>query len=196
MLKQKWLIPATQGVGFRLKQGEVVRVTDVEGEQVADFVAYQAGDFTERLDPGVTMDALHTMNIQPNDVLYSNKYRPMLTIIRDTVGRHDFINSACRPEMYEVLYNKKNHASCYQNINEALQPFQIPVPDQHYPFNLFMNTVIQASGKISVERPHSKPGDYIELRAEMDLIIAISACPCEESVCNGYKCTDIEAEII
>ncbi|WP_346010408.1 urea carboxylase-associated family protein [Paenibacillus sp. SYP-B3998] len=195
-MKQKWLIPATQGLGFKLAQGQVVRVSDVEGEQVADFVAYRADDTSERLDPSVTMDALHAISVKPGDLIYSNKYRPLLTVMADTVGRHDLINSACRPEMYEVLYNKQNHASCYQNLNKALDAFHIPAPDQHYPFNLFMNTVIEPSGQISVEKPLSKQGDYIELRAEMDLIAAISACPCEESTCNGYKCTSIKVEIM
>lgn len=196
MSEQQWLIPATKGLGFKLDKGQIVRVTDVEGEQVADFAAYNAVRPNERIDPGVTIDALGKMNVLPGDILYSNQYRPLLTIIKDTVGRHDFINSACRPEMYEVLYNKKDHASCYNNLNEALAEFGLPAPDQHYPFNLFMNTVIYPSGKVSVERPLSKAGDYIELRAEMDLIIAISACPCSESVCNGYKCTPIAVEIV
>jgi uncharacterized protein len=196
MSEQQWIIPATKGLGFKLDKGQIVRVTDVEGEQIADFAAYNAFHPNERIDPGVTIDALGKMNVLPGDILYSNQYRPLLTIIKDTVGRHDFINSACRPEMYEVLYNKKDHASCYNNLNEALVEFGLPAPDQHYPFNLFMNTVIDPSGKVSVERPLSKAGDYVELRAEMDLIIAISACPCSESVCNGYKCTPIAVEIL
>lgn len=196
MTKRHWQIPATKGFSFRMETGQVLRVTDIEGEQVADLVAYRCDDFSERLDPGVTMDALHAMKVKPGDKLYSNKYRPILTVLSDTVGQHDFINPACRSEMYELLYDKKEHASCYHNLNHALDAFGIPSPDQHYPFNLFMNTVIKPSGQISVERPLSKPGDYIELRAEMDLIIAISACPCAESACNGYNCTAIEAEIL
>ncbi|WP_261808184.1 urea carboxylase-associated family protein [Paenibacillus sp. N3.4] len=195
-MTQQWLIPATEGLSLQLKKGEVVRITDVAGEQVADFVAYRADDFSERLDPSVTMDALHAMKVKPGDVIYSNKYKPMLTIVKDTVGTHDFINSACRPEMYEFLYNKRNHASCYMNLNNALAQFDIPAPDQHYPFNLFMNTVIKPSGQIRIEKPLSKAGDSIELRAEMDLIVAISACPCEESICNGYKCTPIAVELL
>ncbi|ANE45291.1 hypothetical protein SY83_01915 [Paenibacillus swuensis] len=191
-----WIIPATEGLGFRMKQGQIVRVTDIEGEQVADFVAYRADDFSERLDPGVTMDALHAMKVNAGDILYSNKYKPLLTVIADTVGRHDFINPACRQEMYVLLYDKPNHRSCYQNLKDALAPYQTPVPDQHYPFNLFMNTTIDADGQIKIERPLSKPGDYIELRAEADLIVAISACPTSESACNGYKCTPIGVELV
>lgn len=196
MNEQKWRIPANEGVALRLGKGQTLRVTDVEGEQVADLVAYCSDDANERLDPGVTMDALHAMKVKAGDMLYSNKYRPILTVIADKVGQHDFINPACRPEMYGLLYGKPKHASCYDNLNQALAPHGITAPDQHYPFNLFMNTVIDPYGQISIERPLSKAGDYIELRAEMDLIIAISACPCSESACNGFICTPIEAEIV
>ncbi|AJS58714.1 DUF1989 domain-containing protein [Paenibacillus sp. IHBB 10380] len=189
-------IPALEGRGFRIKQGEIVKVIDVEGQQVADFVAIVASNTTERLDPTVTMDVLRSVHVKPNDVLYSNVYRPLLTIIEDKVGRHDFINSACRPEMYGFLYHQPEHASCYHNLNVSLAEFGIQQPPQHYPFNLFMNTVIDSQGNIQVKAPISTAGDYISLRAEMDLIIAISACPCQESDCNGTHCTPIRVEII
>ncbi|MBP1999884.1 uncharacterized protein YcgI (DUF1989 family) [Paenibacillus shirakamiensis] len=195
MTTNQWLIPAMQGLGFTLAKGQIVRVTDVEGEQVVDFVAYRSEDTNERLDPTITMDALRKMNVQPGDIIYSSKYTPMLTVVTDQVGKHDFINSACRPEMYQFLYDKKDHASCYNNLNLAIGGFGIPAPEQHYPFNLFMNTVIHPDGQITVERPLSRAGDYIELRAEDDLIIGVSACPTSESVCNGFHCTPILIEI-
>ncbi|NOU86226.1 DUF1989 domain-containing protein [Paenibacillus sp. LMG 31460] len=196
MIKQKWRIPPTQGLGFKLGKGQVVRITDVEGEQIADFIAFRADDTSVRLDPGVTMDVLRAMKIKPGDLLYSNTYSPLLSVVADTVGQHDFINSPCRSEMYELLYDKQSHASCYYNLNQALAQFSIPAPDQHYSLNFFMNTVILPSGQIRIERPLSKPGDYVELRAETDLFVAVSACPCSESACNGYVCTPIDVEIM
>ncbi|ASS66910.1 MULTISPECIES: urea carboxylase-associated family protein [unclassified Paenibacillus] len=196
MPQSKWLIPAGEGIGFKVNKGQIIRVTDVEGEQVADFVAYRADDASERIDPNVTMDALHKMKVRPGDILYSNKYRPILTVVADDVGVHDFINASCRPEMYEFLYGKKNHASCHENLTRALEPYGLPEPDQHYAFNVFMNTVIHPDGSISVERPLSKAGDSVELRAEMDLVVAVSACPCSESACNGYACTPILVEVV
>ncbi|MGN7454903.1 DUF1989 domain-containing protein [Paenibacillus pasadenensis] len=195
MEKLDRLVPATEGFGFRVRQGQTIRVTDVQGEQVADFVVYRADDPSERIDPNVTMDALRKMKVVPGDILYSNKYRPILTVLRDDCGVHDFINAACRREMYEVLYGKKEHASCHDNLSRALAAYGLPEPDQHYPFNLFMNTVIGPDGSIAVKRPTSRAGDAIELRAEADLICAISACPCSESECNGYVCTPIRVEV-
>ncbi|MBJ6360004.1 DUF1989 domain-containing protein [Paenibacillus sp. GCM10012307] len=195
MSSQHWLIPATEELGFKLLKGHIVRITDVEGEQVADFVAFNANDPSERLDPGVTLDTVRSKNVTPGDIIYSTRYRPVFTILSDTVGRHDLLLPACRPEMYEVLYDKKDHISCYDNLNHALAAFGIPAADQHTPFNLFMNTVVDADGSVRVERPLSRAGDYIELRAEMDLIVAVSACPCAESACNGYTCTSIAIDI-
>ncbi|MDR6885496.1 urea carboxylase-associated family protein [Bacillus sp. 3255] len=195
-MKRKWRIPPMQGMAFKLSQGQSVRIIDVEGAQVADLVAYRQDDLHERLDPGVTMDALHKMKVKPGDNLYTNMYKPMFTIIADTVGQHDFLNPACRSEMYERLYAKSNHPSCYNILNEALAEFGIPAPDQHYPFNAFMNTIVHPFGEITIERPLSKPGDFITLRAEMDVIAAVSACPCSESACNGYQCTAIDLEMM
>ncbi|WP_405081785.1 DUF1989 domain-containing protein [Paenibacillus chitinolyticus] len=196
MSTQKWRIPATEGLGFRLSKGQTVRITDVEGEQIADIVAYRADNPAEKFDPTVTMDALRKMKVTPGDILYSTRYTPLLTLVADTVGQHDFINSACRPEMYEFTYRKKDHACCYHNLNRAIAQFGIEPPEQHYPFNLFMHTVIQPDGSIHVKRPLSKAGDYVDLRAETDLLVAMSACPASESICNGYVCTPIEVQIL
>lgn len=195
MLQQQIIIPAKEGKAFKIQKGQTIRITDIEGEQVADLVAYRINDATERLDTGVTMDAIRTIALHAGHILYSNQYRPMFTVITDLVGRHDFTSSACRPEMYEFLYNKSNHANCHHNLAEALAPFGLAKPDQYYTFNIFMNTVIDANGQISVKRPLSRAGDYIELRAEMDVIAAISACPCEESECNGYQPTSVGVTI-
>ncbi|WP_339186904.1 urea carboxylase-associated family protein [Paenibacillus sp. FSL R5-0490] len=193
--KQSYLIPAKTGYALKVNTGSLLRITDLEGQQVIDFVAYDATDANHRLDPGVTMDVLRTYRIKPGQFVYSNQYQPLLKIVRDTVGVHDFFNSACRPEMYEVLYDKKDHASCYHNLNTALEPFGILPPDQHYPFNLFMKSVIDSEGKIDVVAPDSRAGDYIEMEALMDLTIGLSACPCEESSCNGYNCTPIQLDV-
>lgn len=139
---------------------------------------------------------MRSKNLKPGDIIYSTRYRPLFTILSDVVGRHDLLLPACRPEMYEVLYNKKDHVSCFHNLNQALAQFGIPAAAQHIPFNLFMNTIVDSDGAVRVERPLSRAGDYIELRAEMDLIVAVSACPCAESACNGYNCTPIAVDIL
>lgn len=191
----EYLIPATKGFALEMKRGQSIRVTDVDGEQVADFVAFQKDDYLERLDPSVTMDVLRAYRVGKGDILYSNKYRPMFTIVEDSVQCHDLLNSSCRPEMYKVLYKKPDHSSCYENLSIALTLFGVPIPDQHYPINLFMHTDVTPDGKMVVKRPKSRPGDCVVLKAEIDVVVGVSACPCEESVVNGYRCTPIRIEI-
>ncbi|GEO27062.1 hypothetical protein AAC03nite_28470 [Alicyclobacillus acidoterrestris] len=194
-MRNEYFVPATRAIAFTMKKGQIVRIIDVAGEQVADVVAYRSGDYSERLDPSVTMDALRVYKLGKNDVLYTNKYRPMFTIVEDTVECHDLFNSACRSEMYEFLYEKSNHRSCYGNLNEVLEKYEVPIPDQHYTVNFFMNTALSPNGRVAVERPLSKAGDYVSLRAEMDVVVGVSACPCEESVVNGFTCTPLRIEI-
>lgn len=189
------LVPSKTGFAAEVKRGQTVRIIDVEGEQVADFVAFKRDDYAERFDPSVTIDALRKISICQNDVLYSNRYRPMFTVTQDRVQRHDLLNSACRPEMYQFLYQQQQHGSCFENLSEALSEFAVPTPDQYYAFNIFMNTVVTPDGTVRVHRPKSRPGDFIDLHAEMDVIIGVSACPCEESEVNGYICTPLRVQV-
>lgn len=193
---EEYVIKGKTGVSFTVKKGQTIKVIDMEGKQIADFVAYRADDLQERLDPVATRDALQTTDIPVNGILYSNQYRPMLTLLKDTVGKHDLLSPACRPEMYQLLFNKeKPDENCFCNLSKALSQFDVPQARQHYPFNIFMNTVITPDHQIKVETSLSKPGDYLEMRAEMDLIAAISACPNEESAGNGYHSTDIKVQV-
>ena len=193
---KEYTINRKTGFSFRVDKGQMIKVIDVEGQQIADFVAYHANNLEERLDPVATRDALQTTDIKENGILYSNLYKPMLTLLKDTVGKHDLLSPACRPEMYKLLYNKeKPTENCYYHLTKALSTFNVPAPRQHYPFNIFMNTVIDDKNQIKVKTALSSAGDYVELRAEMDLIVAISACPNEESAGNGYHSTAIKVEV-
>ncbi|MHA4764176.1 DUF1989 domain-containing protein [Bacillus altitudinis] len=194
----EYVILPKDGLGFRLGKGQCMRVVDVEGQQVADVMAYHEKDFYEKFDQGATMDSLFSSKVKKGDQLYSNLYKPMFTVIEDTVECHDLYMPACRQEMYQLLYGRTHLEvmhTCYDNLRTAFEPFGIPKEDMYYPFNVFMNTVIDDKGKLSVELPKSLPGDYIRLRAEMDLIVAVSACPADIGKCNGSSCTSIRVEI-
>lgn len=193
---EEHLISGKTGHSLALQKGQTIKVINVEGQQIADFIAYNEHDLMERLDPVATSDATQSTAIREGGILYSNLYRPMVTLLKDTVGKHDLLSPACRPEMYKLLFNKeKPLENCYCILNKALSNYNIPAPRQHYPFNIFMNTVIDQANQIKVKTSLASAGDYVELRAEMDLIIAISACPNEESAGNGYHSTDIKIEV-
>ena len=177
-------VEATEFEAFTLKRGQVLTIYDIEGCQVADLCAFAKDDPTEWLSNGRTFDYESTLFLSVGNKLYSNKSRPMLLIIEDKVGRHDFLFAPCSQEMYEIQYGKSEpHPNCLDNLATAFRQLglgTVPVPT---PFNVFMNVTISPEGKLEVQAPLSKAGDYVKFRAEMDISVAISACPA--SVCNG-----------
>ena len=185
----EYLIPACTGKRIDVKQGQTITVIDVDGGQVVDFFAEISGDPNEFLSPGVTIDCNESLCLRVGDTIYTNKYRPMMKVISDDVGKHDLLHPCCRTEMYDFFYhNGDGHPNCLDNINGALneeRPIITPV-------NLFMHTKINGDGSISVEAPISKPGDRIVLTALVDLTLGVAACSVSESKCNSGKCTSIK----
>jgi uncharacterized protein YcgI (DUF1989 family) len=118
----------------------------------------------------------------------------MLAIIEDPVGKHDLLFAPCSQEMFRLTYDQTEpHPNCLDNLASALghygvRSFQIPSA-----FNIFMNVEVSISGKIMVNPPLSKAGDYIDLRAEMDLVVGVTACAAGK--CNNYRCTPIAVEV-
>lgn len=143
----------------------------------------------EFLSTGVTIDCNASLKLRAGDTIFTNLYNPMFTLLSDDVGEHDLLHPCCRPEMYEFFYhNGAGHPNCLENINGCLNK-QYPVI---HPVNLFMRTIINPDGSISVEQPLSQPGDKVILRAEMDVRLGIAACSVSESKCNGGKCSPIK----
>src|SRR3954469_226853 len=182
------------GTAFELRAGQQLRVIDVEGEQVADLTAFNAADKSEWLSSGRTIDYANRIYVTTNDILYSNRSRPMFTIVADDVGRHDFLLTPCSRETFEISYKHQgHHPSCLENLVTALARFGIKSDAIPTTLNLFMNVPVAADGSIQVLPPLSKAGDSIHLRAEMDLLVGLTACSAEMS--NNYKFKPIGYEI-
>lgn len=185
------------GAAFTVQKGQRIRVIDVKGGQVADFVSFNRNDTAEKLSTAVTLDNNGCILAGRGDTLYSNRYNPMLEISEDSVGRHDLLFPACSPPMYRQQYGITEwHPSCSQNLAHSLEEYGIPEDLIPNPFNIFMNSHVWEDGRVSVCEPLSGPGDYIELTALMDLVVAVSACPVEESRCNAGKCGPIKIELL
>ncbi len=128
------------------------------------------------------------------DPLYSNRSNIMLRIVEDAVGRHDFLLTPCSKDTFRILYQEANpHRGCFGNFAEALAPFGIKADDIPTAFNIFMNVVIDASGRLTVAAPLSRPGDHIVFEAEQDLIVALTACSAPQS--NNHSFKPIQYEI-
>ncbi|MFK3651131.1 DUF1989 domain-containing protein [Lysobacter enzymogenes] len=181
-------IPAAGAVALRLRAGQRLRVYDPHGGQSGDLMAYSA-DGRERLSNGCTFDYAGTVLLGRGDALWSHRSRRMLTILDDRVGRHDFLHAACSAPMYRLQYGIEGGGiegeprNCHDNLCAALRSLGLAPEPLPTPFNLFMHADIGADGRLTIRPPRSRAGDFIELRADMDLAVAVSACPA--ATCNG-----------
>jgi uncharacterized protein YcgI (DUF1989 family) len=188
-------IKPQSGHAFTLRKGQTLRVIDPEGEQVADFFAFAADDHACSLSSGRTIDYASRIFLTTGDILYSNDSRPMVTVVADTAGRHDFLLTPCSQEMFEILYKHEgHHPSCFENLYTSLAKYGIKGHQIGTTFNIFMTVAVAADGVVTVGVPSSKAGDHIDLRAEMDLIVGLTACSAENS--NNQRFKPIHYEIL
>ena len=186
-------IAPQSGAAFTIRRGDVLRVVDPFGEQVADLFAFAEGDPRCALSSGRSIDYASRIYLTTGDVLYANDSRPMFTIVADTVGRHDFLLTPCSQEMFEILYRHHgHHPSCFENLAAAFAPHGIDPARITTTFNIFMNVVVSSDGIVTVETPRSKAGGLIELRAEMDMVCALTSCSAEQSNNGSFKPIDYE----
>ena len=183
------LIEPRSANAFKVKAGDLVRVTDPEGEQVADLVAFNDQDRKEYLSSGRSIDYASRMFLTTGDILYSNRSNPMFSIVEDDVGRHDFTLTPCSEDTFRIIYGDENPApGCEGNLARVLAPHGIDRDAIPIAFNVFMHVAIDGdSGEIKVLPPKSKAGDSILLRAEMDLLIGLTACSAGQSNNFNYK---------
>ena len=179
-------IAPRSGTAFTLDKGQFLVVTDPQGEQVADMLAFRRDDLDEVISSGRTLDYASRIYLTTGDPLYSNRSNVMLRIVEDTVGRHDFLLTPCSADTFRIIYgDAEPHRGCFGNLAAALEPFgfgpdRIPVA-----FNIFMNvTVDGTTGALKVEPPLSRAGDRIVFEAMQDLVIGLTACSALQS--NNY----------
>lgn len=190
------VIPPRSGVAFILKKGQQLYVEDIQGEQVSDFICYNQHDTSEYLSSGRTIDYADTIFLRKGHPFYSNRSNIMFRMIEDTVGRHDFLLTPCSEDTFRIIYgHEKPHRGCFGNLVNALQPYGIAGDNIPVCFNIFMHVSVDGnSGKIDVLPPKSKAGDYVNLKAEMDLIVGMTACSAEKS--NNYSFKPIGYKIL
>lgn len=185
-MQQLNIIPPRSGVSFVLKAGQLLKITDIEGEQVADFICYNLDDTKEYLSSGRTIDYAETIYLTKGHPFYSNRSNVMFDMIEDTVGRHDFLLTPCSAEMFRITYGHDiPHQGCFGNLCNALEQYNIKPDSIPTTFNIFMNVTVDSNGKVLVLPPLSKAGDHVMLQARMDLIVGLTACSAEMS--NNYS---------
>ena len=192
------VIPAGEPYLFNLGAGQTVRLLDLEGNQAIDTLFYSATHPRERYDPQRTLRRQNRAYLGAGSVLYSNLGRALATIVADTCGRHDTLGGACAQESNTVRYalEKRYMHSCRDNFLRACaHDGRLSKRDIAANINFFMNVPVTSEGGLTFEDGISAPGKYVELRAEMDVIVLISNCPQLNNPCNAYNPTPAELTI-
>jgi urea carboxylase-associated protein 1 len=185
------VLPAGAYWHKRLAKGVVLRIVDLEGCQAVDTLIYDASDTAVRYNAANTMKLGHSIYLSKGSVIYDDLARPMMRIIEDTCGRHDTLAGNCSREINMVRYGKSASKSCRDNFLAALEELGMGPRDLPANINFFMNVPVDADGRLAIVDGISKPGDWVDLRCERDLIVVISNCPQEHNPCSGGRPTPI-----
>jgi len=189
-------IPARSGKAARLKKGQTFKVVNTHGQQVVDFWAFVQRDGREFMSMEHTRPTIKRLTPRPGDSLFTNRRRPILTILEDTTpGVHDTTVAACCPRRYVQLGVEGYHENCQENLRLALKSMGRTLPEVPCPFNLFQNSRDDRDGELTFKPPTSKPGQYISFRAEMDCVVVFSACPMDVVPVNAGGPTEAHFEI-
>ena len=187
-------IPARRGKAAPVRAGQHVRIVNTHGTQVVDTWAFSAADPTEWMAMEASRAWFMKLAASVGDSFVTNRRRPILTLVEDTSGgRHDTLMAACDLERYGLLGVKGHHDNCRDNLHAALAEVGLKVPATPSPLNLFMNIPWTAEGRLAWAEPVSPPGSYVRFRAEMDLVVAFSACPQDILPINGVTGRTTEA---
>jgi hypothetical protein len=186
MTAKRYTVEAAHGLAVPVPEGGTVKVVNPHGTQVVDTWAFVDGDMDEHVSIAVTRRMNYRLQLRPGDILYSNRRRPLMTVLEDSSpGVHDMLFTCCDRYTYELLGCESYHRNCADNLVEALAAAGLKAPRIPDPWNLFMNIPVSNNVDISIAPPVSRPGDYVALRAERPCILAVSSCPMDLIGING-----------
>ena len=193
------IVPAGEPWIREIRKGQHLRIIDVEGNQAADTLFYNAADYEDRYSAQDTIRAQANIYLTTGSRLMSSKGNVLLTIVGDTCGRHDTLGGACATESNMVRYSldKRSMHACRQSFVKAAIDWGrgLEKRDITHNINFFMNVPVTPEGALTFEDGLSGPGKYVELRADMDVLALISNCPQLNNPCNAYNPTPIRVAI-
>ncbi len=195
-MSERIRVPAGHARLFKVAAGQRFSVIAIEGAQVGDFIAFNEDDLTEWLSTAHTRRSLSRVEIAQGDILVSNLRRPIVTLIEDTVGKHDILCPPCDPRRYLLDYGIANHRSCLDNFVEALSPYSIEPWRIPNPVNLFQNTRVEEGGRLVNYKSLANAGGKVVFEANLNLVASVSSCPQDQNPLNGFRVKDLEIEIL
>ncbi len=188
-------VPAGKPWAGIVSKNQTLRIVDLKGRQAVDFLCYNAEDTQERYSAPNTIKVAGKTVLTKGDALYSDLARPLFTIIEDTYGRHDTIGGCCSAPSNLLLYGADNSPGCRENFLLALNQFGMGRKDIVPNVNFFMEVHMKGDGTVEIARGNSYPGSFVDLRAEMDVLAALSNCPQVNNPCNDFTPTPIRVVV-
>ncbi len=190
-------IPARRGKAVRLGKGRQLKLINTHGTQVVDTWAFNADNLHEFMSMEHTRPHIGHIYPKVGDILYTNNRRPILTFMEDTSpGVHDTIIAACDRYRYKFLNYEGYHDNCTDNLSAGMAELGLTPPEVPQPLNMWMNIPVAEDGSIQFLASVAKPGDYVILCAEMDTIMAFSACPQDILPINNCKPVECHFQLI
>ncbi|HEX7787901.1 MAG TPA: DUF1989 domain-containing protein [Methylomirabilota bacterium] len=179
-----------------LAPGQRLRIVDLEGKQAVDFLCYNADDPADRYNAADTMKYNKNVYLGEGHGIYSVRATRLFTIVADTMGGgHDTIGGCCSAASNRFRYDVPDTPSCHANFLRALGRHGMGEKDIVANINFFMNVPVRPDGSMGIVDGRSKPGDYVELRAESRVLAVISNCPQTRNPCNGFNPTPIRVVV-
>ena len=189
-------IAARAGWSRILKKGEMMRIIDLNGKQAVDFLCWNADDHDDRYAAADTMKINETgIFLGKGTTLYSVGLTPLLTIVEDSCGFHDTIGGCCSAELNKYRYDVDNQSGCRENFLREMAKFGLGKRDMAANVNFFMYVPVGKDGDMDMGPSISKPGDFVDLRAETDVLTIISNCPQINNPVNDYNPTPVQVTI-
>ena len=195
MPNQPMIIDARQPWSGLVKRGQVLTIKDTHGQQAVDFLCYDADNTSDRYSATNTVKVQGNVYVGNGTVLYADSGMPLLTVIEDTVGKHDTIYGCCSNPNNKLRYDVETTESCYTNFTQELQKHGMDVTSIVPNVNWFMSVPVLGDGSAGVAEAALKPGSFVKLRAECNVLAVLSNCPQMHNPCNGYDPTPIEVWI-
>ncbi|WP_114965146.1 DUF1989 domain-containing protein [Alkalilacustris brevis] len=189
------IVPARQGWAHRVGYGETLVITDLEGRQAVDFLCFDTDDLRDRYSATNTIKVQGNVYVGLGTVLYADSGRALMTVVEDTIGRHDTIYGCCSNPNNRLRYGVETTESCYSNFEAVLAPFGLGREAIVANVNWFMSVPILQDGSAGVAEAALKPGSRVALRTERDVLAALSNCPQMHNPCNGYNPTPILVQV-
>ena len=195
MPNQPIIVEAKQPWLGLVKKGQVLVIRDTHGQQAVDFLCYDADNTSDRYSATNTVKVQGNVYVNKGTVLYADSGKPLLRVIEDTVGKHDTIYGCCSNPNNKLRYGVETTESCYTNFTQELHKHGMDVTSIVPNVNWFMNVPVLDDGSTGVAESALKPGSFVKLWAECNVLAVLSNCPQMHNPCNGYKPTPIEVWI-